>query len=157
VLENVMVGFHRFEKSSLLASVLGLPTARKETQSFRRQAAALIDNFGMSRYADFAAGGLSYGHQRRVEIMRALASAPSILLLDEPVAGMNDAEADALGVIFRGLARSGTGIFLIEHNLRFVTGLCEHVYVLDGGRMIAQGTPQAVVTNPSVIAAYIGE
>jgi branched-chain amino acid transport system ATP-binding protein len=157
VLENVMIGFHRFEKSSLLASLLGLPAARRETRSLRQQASALIDSFGMSRYGDFAAGGLSYGHQRRVEIMRALASAPSILLLDEPVAGMNDAEADALGTIFRRLAEQGTGIFLIEHNLRFVTGLCEHVYVLDSGRLIAQGTPQAVVADPAVIASYIGE
>jgi branched-chain amino acid transport system ATP-binding protein len=157
VLENVMIGFHRFETSSLLASLLGLPAAHRETRSLRQQASALIDSFGMSRYADFAAGGLSYGHQRRVEIMRALASAPSILLLDEPVAGMNDAEADALGTIFRGLAEKGTGIFLIEHNLRFVTGLCEHVYVLDSGRLIAQGTPQSVVADPAVVAAYIGE
>jgi branched-chain amino acid transport system ATP-binding protein len=157
VLENVMIGFHRFETSSLLASLLGLPAARRETRSLRQQASALIDSFDMGRYADFAAGGLSYGHQRRVEIMRALASSPSILLLDEPVAGMNDAEADALGTVFRGLAARGTGIFLIEHNLRFVTGLCEHVYVLDGGRLIAQGTPQAVVADPSVVAAYIGE
>ena len=157
VLENVMIGFHRFGTSSLLASLLGLPAARRETRSLRQQASTLIDSFGMSRYADFAAGGLSYGHQRRVEIMRALASAPSILLLDEPVAGMNDAEADALGTVFRSLAKQGTGIFLIEHNLRFVTGLCEHVYVLDSGRLIAQGSPQAVVANPAVIAAYIGD
>jgi branched-chain amino acid transport system ATP-binding protein len=157
VLENVMIGFHRFETSSLLASLLGLPAARRETRAVRQRALALIDTFGMSRYADFIAGGLSYGHQRRVEIMRALASSPSILLLDEPVAGMNDAEADALGSVFRGLADKGTGIFLIEHNLRFVTGLCEHVYVLDSGRMIAQGTPQAVVADPAVVAAYIGE
>jgi branched-chain amino acid transport system ATP-binding protein len=157
VLENVMIGFHRFETSSLLASLLGLPAARRETRSLQQKASALIDSFGMSRYAGFAAGGLSYGHQRRVEIMRALASSPSILLLDEPVAGMNDAEADALGTVFRTLAETGTGIFLIEHNLRFVTGLCEHVYVLDGGRLIAQGTPQTVVADPAVVAAYIGE
>ncbi len=157
VLDNVLIGFHRFEKSPLLASLLGLPAARRETRSLRQQASALIASFGMSRYADFAAGGLSYGHQRRVEIMRALAAAPSILLLDEPVAGMNDAEADALGTVFRGLAEKGTGIFLIEHNLRFVTGLCEHVYVLDSGRLIAQGTPQSVIADPAVVAAYIGE
>ena len=157
VLENVMIGFHRFETSTLLASLLGLPAARRETRSLRQQASSLIDSFDMGRYADFAAGGLSYGHQRRVEIMRALASSPSILLLDEPVAGMNDAEADALGTVFRELAARGTGIFLIEHNLRFVTGLCEHVYVLDSGRLIAQGTPQKVVADPAVVAAYIGE
>jgi branched-chain amino acid transport system ATP-binding protein len=157
VLENVMIGFHRFETSSLLSSLLALPAARRETRSLRQQASALIDSFDMGRYADFAAGGLSYGHQRRVEIMRALASSPSILLLDEPVAGMNDAEADALGMVFRRLAEKGTGIFLIEHNLRFVTGLCEQVYVLDSGRLIAQGTPQAVVADPAVVAAYIGE
>jgi branched-chain amino acid transport system ATP-binding protein len=110
----------------------------------------------MERFAEHPAGGLSYGHQRRVEIMRAVASAPRVLLLDEPVAGMNDVEAAELGEIFSALAAEGTALLLIEHNIRFVTGLCETVYVLDSGKLIAFGTPAEVTRNESVIAAYLG-
>ena len=156
VIDNVMGGFHRHETSSLLASMLGLPSARAETRRLREQAGQLLERFKMERYADFPAGGLAYGHQRRVEIMRALASSPAVLLLDEPVAGMNDVEAGELGTIFRQLAASGMAVLLIEHNMRFVTRLCEHVYVLDGGRLIAQGSAQQVVTDPAVVAAYLG-
>jgi len=88
--------------------------------------------------------------------MRAIASRPSVLLLDEPVAGMNDVEADEMGIIFRQLASEGMAVLLIEHNMRFVNRLCEHVYVLDGGRLIAQGCPQAVTADPIVVAAYLG-
>ena len=155
-LDNVMGGFHRHETCSLLASLLALPSARAETRRIRDQAHTLLERFGMARYANFPAGGLAYGHQRRVEIMRALASGPSVLLLDEPVAGMNDVEAGELGLIFTELAASGMGVLLIEHNMRFVTRLCEHVYVLDGGRLIADGPPRQVVSDPAVIAAYLG-
>ena len=110
----------------------------------------------MSKYADHEAGGLAYGHQRRVEMMRALASNPSLILLDEPVAGMNDVEAGELGEIFRGLARYGMGVLLIEHNMRFVTNLCDYIYVLDSGRQIASGTPDQVINDPAVITAYLG-
>jgi branched-chain amino acid transport system ATP-binding protein len=110
----------------------------------------------MARYAEHEAGGLAYGHQRRVEMMRALAAEPKLILLDEPVAGMNDVEAGELGEIFRGLARDGMGVLLIEHNVRFVTTLCEFVYVLDSGRMIASGTPEQIVKDPAVISAYLG-
>jgi branched-chain amino acid transport system ATP-binding protein len=88
--------------------------------------------------------------------MRALASRPSVLLLDEPVAGMNDVEANELGAIFRQLAADGMAVLLIEHNMRFVTRLCEHVYVLDGGRLIAEGAPKNVIADPAVVAAYLG-
>lgn len=156
VLENVMVGFHRKETCSLLSALLGFPSARRETARVKQSAYQLLERFGMTRYAFHPAGGLSYGHQRRVEMMRALAAAPSLLLLDEPVAGMNDVEANSLGGIFLDLARSGIAVLLIEHNMRFVMRMCEHVYVLDSGRMIAEGTPQQVVNNPAVIAAYLG-
>jgi len=88
--------------------------------------------------------------------MRALASDPALILLDEPVAGMNDVEAAELGEIFLGLARGGMGVLLIEHNVRFVTRLCDHVYVLDSGKMIASGTPAQVISDPAVITAYLG-
>ena len=156
VIDNVMIGFYRGEKSSGIASLLGLPSARRETAALRQRAHALLERFGMSKYADHEAGGLAYGHQRRVEMMRALASNPSLILLDEPVAGMNDVEAGELGEIFRGLARDGMGVLLIEHNMRFVTNLCDYIYVLDSGRQIASGTPDQVINDPAVITAYLG-
>jgi branched-chain amino acid transport system ATP-binding protein len=117
---------------------------------------ALMQDFGMAHLAEFPAGGLSYGHQRRVEMMRALASEPDYILLDEPIAGMNDVESDELAAIFRRLVAEGKGILLIEHNVRFVAALCEKIHVLDGGRMIAEGPPETVLRDPGVIAAYIG-
>jgi branched-chain amino acid transport system ATP-binding protein len=156
VMENIVLGFHRHEKSSLVASMLGLPSARTEGRDLRTRAGELLSRFNMSRYAEYPAATLSYGHQRRVEIMRALAAEPRILLLDEPVAGMNDVEAGEIGEICESLALSGIGILLIEHNMRFVTALSATVHVLDAGRMIASGSPQAVMRNPTVIEAYLG-
>jgi branched-chain amino acid transport system ATP-binding protein len=156
VLDNLLIGFHKTERTSAIASLLGLPSARRETREVRERAMALLERFGMTRYAEFPAGGLAYGHQRRVEMMRALASSPTLLLLDEPVAGMNDVEAGELGEIFKRVAEDGTGVLLIEHNIRFVTRLCRHIYVLDNGRVIAEGTPAEVVKNPAVITAYLG-
>ena len=157
VLDNLLIGYHSAQTSPVMANILGFPGARAETRKITAQAFELLERFGMTRYADFPAGGLAYGHQRRVEMMRALASAPSVLLLDEPVAGMNDVEAGELGDIFRSLAASGMAILLIEHNIRFVTKLCEHIYVLSNGRIIAEGDPAGIVANPAVIAAYLGD
>jgi branched-chain amino acid transport system ATP-binding protein len=156
VIDNVMIGYYRRETTSTVASLLGLRGARGETARLRARALALLGQFGMAHLAEHEAGGLAYGHQRRVEMMRALASDPALILLDEPVAGMNDVEAGELGAIFAGLARDGMGVLLIEHNVRFVTSLCHHIYVLDTGRMIASGTPNEVVNDPAVIAAYLG-
>ena len=156
VVDNLLVGFHKLQSGGLLSNVLGLPRARAETASIRAKALDLLERFGMSRYAQYPAGSLSYGHQRRVEMMRAIAASPSVLLLDEPVAGMNDVEAWELGSIFVDLARSGIAVLLIEHNIRFVTRLCDQVYVLDSGRIIASGPPRQVVADPAVIAAYLG-
>lgn len=156
VLENLLIGFHQREKASFWSGLLGLPASLRETAETRRSAMALLERFDMARYADYPAAGLAYGHQRRVEMMRAVAAQPALLMLDEPVAGMNDVEAGELGGLFKGLSQQGMGILLIEHNIRFVTGLCEYLYVLDGGRIIAEGVPQDVVSNPAVIAAYLG-
>ncbi|RFU14249.1 ABC transporter ATP-binding protein [Rhodobacteraceae bacterium W635] len=156
VLENILIGFHRHEECSTLAAMLGLPAARRESGKIREMAIAMLRRFGMSALADFPAGGLSYGHQRKLEMMRALASEPEFMLLDEPVAGMNDVESDSLAELFRELASTGMGVLLIEHNIRFVSKLCEHVYVLDGGRLIAEGAPGVVLRDPEVMAAYIG-
>ena len=156
VVDNVMIGFYRGERTSALASLLGLPSARRETAQLRERVLQLLERFGMAKFAMHEAGGLAYGHQRRVEIMRALASSPELILLDEPVAGMNDVEAAELGHIFVQLAQGGMGVLLIEHNVRFITRLCDNVYVLDAGKIIASGTPREVVRNPAVITAYLG-
>jgi branched-chain amino acid transport system ATP-binding protein len=111
----------------------------------------------MTRFADHAAGKLSYGHQRKVEMMRAVATGPRFLLLDEPAAGMNDVEAHELGGLFRQLADDGIGILLVEHNMRFVMALCETLHVVNSGQMIAEGTPEIVAKDPAVIRAYLGE
>ncbi len=156
VLDNVVAGFHRHERSSTLSALLGLPSARRETARLREHGAALLQRFDMLKYARQPAGNLSYGHQRRVEMMRALAARPRLLLLDEPVAGMNDREAYALGGIFASLAADGLAVLLIEHNMRFVMSLCQELHVLDAGRLIASGEPRALRAQAAVVAAYLG-
>ncbi len=157
VIDNVVVGFHCREQTGFLDNLLGLPAARRERHRFRTAARALIARFRMDELADRPAGTLSYGHQRRTEMMRALAMQPTVLLLDEPVAGMNDVEADELGLIFRSLADEGIAVLLIEHNMRFVTALCDQLYVVSAGQMIAAGPPATVMRDKTVIAAYLGD
>ncbi|WP_239142977.1 ABC transporter ATP-binding protein [Variovorax sp. WS11] len=156
VLDNVMIGFQRLETSSVIADLLGLPSSRRETARTRNNARSLLEEFGMSRYAQHPAGSLAYGHQRRVEMMRAFAAKPRVLLLDEPVAGMNDVEAEELGALFRDLADSGVAVVVIEHNMRFITSISDYLYVLDRGRIIAEGEPREVLTSSCVIEAYLG-
>ncbi len=139
-----------------MANVVGWPSVWAERREFRERARAMLERFGMSRFAEYPAGSLSYGHQRRVEMMRALAMSPSLLLLDEPAAGMNDVEADELGAIFRQLADEGLAVLLIEHNMRFVMDLCDTVYVIAFGKEIANGSAQEVCSQPAVIDAYLG-
>lgn len=156
VLTNVLSGFHRHQTTGVFANLVGFPSATRERRKFEEKAMDLIMRFKMAPFARHPAGMLSYGHQRRVEMMRALAMAPSVLLLDEPVAGMNDVEAASLADIFRSVAAEGVSILLIEHNMRFVMSLCEHIYVLASGSLIAEGSPEEVSTNPRVIESYLG-
>ena len=156
VLDNVMIGFQRLERSGVIADLLGLPSSRRETAHTRDRARALLATFGMEEFADHPAGSLAYGHQRRVEMMRAFASEPRVLLLDEPVAGMNDVEAEALGALFRQRADAGVAVIVIEHNMRFISRIADRLYVLDRGRIIAEGEPAAVLANPAVVDAYLG-
>jgi branched-chain amino acid transport system ATP-binding protein len=156
VLDNIVVGFHRHERTSLLANSIGLPRVWRERRDFRAGAYDLLKRFDLVEFAARPAGTLSYGHQRLVEIMRALAMSPDFLLLDEPAAGMNDVESRNLGVIVRELAEQGIGIVLIEHNMRFVMDVCDVVHVIAAGRLIATGTAEAVRADPAVIQAYLG-
>lgn len=156
VLENVALGLARHEKASALACLLGLPSARRERIAVKEAAMRILSDVGLAQYAHQEASSLSYGHQRRVEIARAIAAKPKYILLDEPVAGMNDVEAEELAALLRRLTASGIGILLIEHNMGFVHALCSHVYVVNTGCMLSQGTPAQVSNDPAVISAYLG-
>jgi branched-chain amino acid transport system ATP-binding protein len=156
VLDNVVVGFHRQETTSIAANLVGLPSVWRERRHLRERAAEMLERFNMTRFAHLPAGGLSYGHQRRVEFMRAMATSPDFLLLDEPAAGMNDVEADELGAVIRDVTAAGAGVLLVEHNMRFVMSVCQDLYVVDYGRLISSGTPSVVCEDPAVITAYFG-
>jgi ABC-type branched-subunit amino acid transport system ATPase component len=154
-LENVLIGAHRRMHCGPAGAALGLD--RKEERHTRRDALELLARFGLAQRAGEPARALPYGDQRRLEIARALASAPKLLLLDEPAAGMNRPEAEALAVLIRDIRREfGVTIVLIEHDMNFVMSLCDHVSVLDFGRVIASGEPQAVQRDEAVARAYLG-
>lgn len=156
VLDNILAGFHRHEGAGFWPNVLGLPQARAEAAGFRAEAEALLERFRMKPFVQHLAGNLSYGHQRRIEMMRALAMKPKLLLLDEPVAGMNDVEAASLGEIFREIAADNVAVLLIEHNIRLVSSICSYLYVLSSGRLISEGQPDSVLRDKTVIEAYLG-
>jgi branched-chain amino acid transport system ATP-binding protein len=156
VLDNIVIGYFLKQKTSMLANLLGLPSVWREKRDFVAGAIGLLRRFDMLKFRHHPAGKLSYGDQRRVEMMRALAMDPKILLLDEPIAGMNDVEAAELGEIFKEVASSGVGILLIEHNVPFVRSLCTSVTAITRGRLIANGSPDHVCSDPGVIEAYLG-
>jgi len=156
VLENVMLGLCRYGKASWMSGVLGLPSARRERRDMAAEARQLLDTLNLGAWADEVVDNLPYGHQRRVEIARALAAKPKLLLLDEPVAGMNDVEASELGELFVGVARKGLAVLLVEHNMRLVSAICSDVYVLETGSLIASGTPAEALSTPAVQTAYLG-
>jgi|WetSurMetagenome_2_1015567.scaffolds.fasta_scaffold04661_4 branched-chain amino acid transport system ATP-binding protein len=156
VLENVLVGRHRHERSGLLACGLGLPYQRREERVSRDEAMAVLEFLGLADSAEVPAASLPYGRQRLVEIARALASKPRMLLLDEPAAGMNGRERSQLVEQIARIRDSGVTVLLVEHDVELVTGISDHIYVLDHGKLIFNGSPQEVRTSECVIEAYLG-
>ncbi len=156
VLENVLVGCHRHERSGLWAGGFGLPHQRREEKRSRERALQALAAVGLEAAAPFPAASLPYGQQRLVEIARALASEPRLLLLDEPAAGMNGAERADLIRRIRSINASGITVLLVEHDIELVMGISEKVYVLDYGRLIAQGRPEEIQKDQAVIEAYLG-
>lgn len=158
VIQNVMIACNHQMKYSIPAAMLRLPSYWKEEKAVREKALKLLEVFHLEQYADTAADNLPYGKQRKLEIARALATSPKVLLLDEPAAGMNPTETqelmDTIGIIRK---QFDIAILLIEHDMSLVLGICERLIVLDYGKIIASGLPMEVVNNPKVITAYLGE
>ena len=158
VLENIQVAAQLRTDVSLWEPMIGGPGFRRKEAEVKARALEFLDLFGLTLYAERPAASLPYGYQRRLEIARALATGPALLLLDEPAAGMNPAESDALHQLILDLrGRFGLTILLVEHDMRLVMNLCERIVVLNYGRIIAEGKPEAVRADPQVIAAYLGE
>lgn len=157
VLDNVKVGLHQSMNESLIAAVTHMFGYGKAEKAADEQALELLDFFGMADLAKAPAGSLPYGAQRRLEIARALATSPKIILLDEPAAGMNPSETSELMENIRRIRDNfGIAVLLIEHDMKLVMSICEGICVLDHGKVIAKGTPDEIKANPTVIKAYLG-
>lgn len=158
VLDNVKTGLHNQITYSFAESMFHLGSYRKKEKQMDEKAMELLSVFGLEGVADYRAANLPYGKQRKLEIARALATEPKLLLLDEPAAGMNPNETEELMETIEVVRkRFGVTILLIEHDMKLVSGICEYLYVLNFGRLLAEGTPKKVLSNPEVVKAYLGE
>jgi len=157
VLENVMIGRHCRTKAFILGAIFRNPATRREERQIAEKSYSLLEKVKLAHLANDLAENLSYGAQRRLEIARALATEPLLLLLDEPAAGMNPQETQELTTLIREISSEGQAILLIEHDMKLVMALSDRIYVMDYGKKIAEGNPEEIRSNPDVIKAYLGE
>ena len=157
VLENVMIGRHCRTATTILGAVLRPPSVTREEKETIEISFALLERVGLADVAHERADNLPYGAQRRLEIARALATEPLLLLLDEPAAGMNPQEGQELEALIRSINNDQIAVLLIEHDMQLVMRLADHIFVLEYGRLIAEGAPEKIRNDPAVIRAYLGE
>jgi len=155
--ENVMVGRHLHEKRNVLSHMLSLPSVRRQHDETHEHALSLLEMVGLSDYANKSAGAMPYGALKRLEIARAMALEPSVLLLDEPAAGCNPSETEEIDELIQRIAGTGVAIVLVEHDMRLVMKISNHIIVLNFGQKLAEGTAEQVKINPAVIEAYLGK
>ena len=155
-IENVMVGHHRHENTGIIADFLHLPSVGRQNRKTRQAARSALLQVGLKSETDCLAGSLSYGALKRLEIARALASEPRILLLDEPAAGCNPVETKELEGVIRSIVKDGVTVVLVEHDMRLVMNVSDRIHVLANGRTLAEGTATEVRSNPHVVEAYLG-
>lgn len=154
--ENVMVGRHLHENRNVLAHILSLPSVHAQNEKSRAEAERLLALVGLEKLADRTASSLPYGALKRLEIARALAAEPKILLLDEPAAGCNPVETEEIDAVIKKIATQGVTVVLVEHDMRLVMRISDRIHVLDRGKTLAEGNATEVRSNPAVISAYLG-